>query len=161
MYLYICANCMSLWRYLSLGNPFHSILALDQNTCDSVFGFPLHTSCCMVAMTTTDSSYRSLKIERNDTDSPWTYCGTLFIFIKKLQFIRISRLKFANFKNISRINPKQIILKRIYSLFAQPSEKWEMAAQQGLAALQRLAFLPYFSPSDQFLMNMAPFQDRD
>ena len=67
-YLYNCANCSSLLRYLSQGNPFRSILALDWSMCENVSCFPLHTSNCMVATETTGSNCHSLIIRRTN---PW------------------------------------------------------------------------------------------
>ena len=76
IYLYICENCSSLWRYLSQGNHFCSILALDWSMCEHVSCFPLHTSRCTVAMTTTGSSCHSLMITRNN---PWQKCFRKYI----------------------------------------------------------------------------------
>ena len=42
-YLYTCANCSSLCRYWSQGNPFHSILAPDLSMCEYVSCALLHT----------------------------------------------------------------------------------------------------------------------
>ena len=64
IYLYTWTNCSSRCRYQSQGNPFHSILALDQSMCEYVSCVLFHTSHCTVAMTTTDSSYHSLMITR-------------------------------------------------------------------------------------------------